>query len=113
MPNAACRASAGAAGLTRRQRFAAIYFCGTWILHWGFRINPRPADSSAQIGENNDRAGTAELTGAFAGVGALALPAASSPDAARLVSLPPGLRSVHAGGRATPGGARLAVHTVP
>jgi len=70
--------------------------------------------ASARIGENNDWAGTAELTAAFTSVGAFALPAATSKDAALLVTLPPGLYSVRVSGTAnTTGVALVEVYEVP
>jgi len=69
---------------------------------------------STKIGENNDWAGTAELTAAFASVGAFGLPGATSKDAALLVSLPPGQYSVQATGVAnTTGVALVEVYEVP
>ena len=69
---------------------------------------------STKIGENNDWAGTAELTAAFASVGAFALPSATSKDAALLVSLAPGQYSVLATGvNNTTGVALVEVYEVP
>jgi len=70
-------------------------------------------DKSAKIGENNDWGGTAELTAAFASVGAFAMPATSK-DAAVLVSLQPGLYSVQVTGTANSTGVALVeVYEVP
>ncbi len=55
-------------------------------------------DKSVKIGENNDWGGSADLAAAFTSVGAFALPAATSKDAALLVTLQPGLYSVQATG---------------
>lgn len=67
-----------------------------------------------KIGENNDWAGTAQLTAAFGSVGAFGLPGAASKDAALLVSLPPGNYSVQAAGAAgTTGVALVEVYEVP
>jgi hypothetical protein len=69
---------------------------------------------STKIGENNDWAGAAELAAAFTSVGAFALPAATSKDAALLVSLNPGQYSVQATGVAnTTGVAIVEVYEVP
>jgi len=69
--------------------------------------------SSAKIGENNDWGGTAELTAAFASVGAFPLPV-SSKDAALLVALPPGNYSVQVSGVSnTTGVALVEVYEVP
>ena len=69
--------------------------------------------SSAKIGENNDWAGTAELTAAFANVGAFALPAASK-DAALLVTLAPGNYTAQVTGvNGTTGVALVEVYEVP
>jgi len=82
----------------------------------GTVVDPQLAlfnSSSAKIGENNDWGGTAELTAAFASVGAFALPA-SSKDAALLVTLPPGLYSIQASGVSnTTGVALVEVYEVP
>ena len=70
--------------------------------------------ASTKIGENNDWGGTAALTDAFARVGAFALPAVSSKDAALLVRLPPGLYTVEVSGLAnTTGVALVEVYAVP
>ena len=70
--------------------------------------------ASTKIGENNDWGGTAALTDAFARVGAFALPAVSSKDAALLVRLPPGLYTVEVAGVAnTTGVALVEVYAVP
>jgi hypothetical protein len=69
--------------------------------------------SSVKIGENNDWAGTAELTAAFANVGAFALPATSK-DAALLVTLAPGNYTAQvAGVNGTTGVALVEVYEVP
>ncbi len=69
---------------------------------------------STKIGENNDWAGTAELAAAFTSVGAFALPAATSKDAALLVSLNPGQYSVQATGVAnTTGVALVEIYELP
>jgi hypothetical protein len=69
--------------------------------------------SSAKIGENNDWAGTAELTAAFANVGAFALPATSK-DAALLVTLAPGNYTAQVTGvNGTTGVALVEVYEVP
>ena len=69
---------------------------------------------STKIGENNDWAGTAELTAAATSVGAFALPAATSKDAALLVSLQPGNYSVFASGvNNTSGVALVEVYELP
>ena len=65
------------------------------------------------IGENSDWGGTAELTAAFASVGAFVLPATSK-DAALLVTLPPGNYSVQVSGVSnTTGVALVEVYEVP
>ncbi len=70
--------------------------------------------SPAKIAENNDWAGAAELTAAFNSVGAFTLPAATSKDAALLISLPPGGYSVQASGvNNTTGTALVEVYEVP
>ena len=83
----------------------------------GTVVDPQLAlfnDKSVKIAENNDWAGTPELTAAFTSVGAFALPAATSKDAALLVSLPPGLYSVQAAGVAnTTGTALVEIYEVP
>jgi hypothetical protein len=69
--------------------------------------------ASVKIGENNDWAGAAELSAAFAGVGAFALPATSK-DAALLVTLPPGNYSAQVtGANGTTGVALVEVYEVP
>jgi len=69
--------------------------------------------SSIKIGENNDWAGTAELTAAFANVGAFALPATSK-DAALLVTLAPGNYTAQVTGvNGTTGVALVEVYEVP
>jgi hypothetical protein len=69
--------------------------------------------SSVKIGENNDWAGTAELTAAFANVGAFALPATSK-DAALLVTLAPGNYTAQVTGvNGTTGVALVEVYEVP
>ncbi|PHX70310.1 MAG: hypothetical protein CK548_09660 [Opitutia bacterium] len=69
--------------------------------------------SSVKIGENNDWAGTAELTAAFASVGAFALPATSK-DAALLVTLAPGNYTAQVTGvNGTTGVALVEVYEVP
>ena len=69
--------------------------------------------SSVKIGENNDWAGTAEFTAAFANVGAFALPAASK-DAALLVTLAPGNYTAQVTGvNGTTGVALVEVYEVP
>jgi len=69
--------------------------------------------SSVKIGENNDWAGTAELTAAFANVGAFALPATSK-DAALLVTLAPGNYTAQVNGvNGTTGVALVEVYEVP
>ncbi len=83
----------------------------------GTVVDPQLAlfnSSSVKIAENNDWAGTAELTAAFNSVGAFALPAATSKDAALLISLPPGGYSVQASGvNNTTGTALVEVYEVP
>jgi hypothetical protein len=70
--------------------------------------------SSTKIGENNDWGGSAELTAAANSVGAFALPAATSKDAALVVSLPPGGYSVQASGlNNTTGVALVEVYELP
>ena len=70
--------------------------------------------TSTKIAENNDWGGTPELTAAFASVGAFALPAATSKDAALLVTLPPGNYTAQASGvNATTGVALVEVYEVP
>ncbi len=70
--------------------------------------------SSVKIGENNDWAGGATLTAAFASVGAFVLPAGTSKDAALLVTLPPGGYSVQVSGvGGTTGTALVEVYEVP
>jgi hypothetical protein len=69
--------------------------------------------SSVKIGESNDWLGTAELTAAFASVGAFALPATSK-DAALLMTLPPGQYSAQVSGvNNTTGTALVEVYEVP
>jgi sugar lactone lactonase YvrE len=69
--------------------------------------------SSAKIGENNDWAGSAELTTAFASAGAFALPATSK-DAALLVTLPPGNYTAQVTGvNGTTGVALVEVYEAP
>jgi hypothetical protein len=69
--------------------------------------------SSAKIGENNDWAGTPELTAGFASVGAFALPATSK-DAALLVTLAPGNYTAQVTGvNGTTGVALVEVYEVP
>ena len=69
---------------------------------------------STKIAENNDWAGGGALTAAFSSVGAFALPAATSKDAALLVSLQPGQYSVLASGvNNTTGVALVEVYEVP
>lgn len=69
---------------------------------------------STKIAENNDWGGTAELAAASTSVGAFALPAATSKDAALLVSLPPGQYSVLANGvNNTTGVAIVEVYELP
>ena len=69
--------------------------------------------SSVKIGESNDWLGTAELTAAFAAVGAFALPATSK-DAALLVTLAPGNYSAQVSGvNSTTGVALVEVYEVP
>ena len=69
--------------------------------------------SSVKIGENNDWAGTVELTAAFASVGAFALPATSK-DAALLVTLAPGNYTAQViGANGTTGVALVEVYEVP
>ena len=69
--------------------------------------------SSVKIGESNDWLGTAELTAAFASVGAFALPATSK-DAALVATLAPGNYSVQISGvNLTTGVALVEVYEVP
>jgi hypothetical protein len=78
--------------------------------------NPRleVRTGAATIAANDDWGGTAALTDAFARVGAFALPAVSSKDAALLVRLPPGLYTVEVSGLAnTTGVALVEVYAVP
>jgi len=71
-------------------------------------------DKSVKLAENNDWLGTAELTAAFASVGAFALPAATSKDAALVVTLPPGNYSVLVTGVAnTTGVALVEIYEAP
>ena len=70
--------------------------------------------SSVKIRENNDWGGTADLVAAFGAVGAFNLPAATSKDAALLVSLSPGGYSVQVSGVAnTTGVALVEVYEAP
>jgi hypothetical protein len=82
----------------------------------GTVIDPQLAlfnSSSVKIGENNDWAGTAELTAAFASVGAFGLPATSK-DAALLVTLAPGNYTAQVTGvNGTTGVALVEVYEVP
>ena len=82
----------------------------------GTVVDPQLAlfnSSSVRIGENNDWGGTAELTAAFASVGAFALPAASK-DAALLVTLAPGNYTAQVTGvNGTTGVALVEVYEVP
>ncbi len=69
--------------------------------------------SSAKIGENNDWGGTADLTAAFAAVGAFSLPSTSK-DAALVVTLQPGNYSVKVSGTGgTTGVSLVEVYEVP
>ena len=83
----------------------------------GTVVDPQLAlfnSSSTKIAENNDWGGSAELTAAFTSVGAFALPAATSKDAALLISLPPGGYSVQATGvGGTTGVGIVEVYEVP
>ena len=66
-----------------------------------------------KIGESNDWSGTAELTAAFASVGAFALPATSK-DVALLATLPPGNYTVQVSGvGGTSGVALVEVYELP
>ncbi|MCX6954469.1 MAG: hypothetical protein NTV51_20135 [Verrucomicrobia bacterium] len=69
--------------------------------------------TSLKLAENDNWGGTAELTAAFAGVGAFGLPA-SSKDAALLATLPPGGYSVQVTGlNGTTGTVLVEVYEVP
>jgi len=71
-------------------------------------------DKSVKIAENNDWLGTVELTAAFASVGAFALPAATSKDAALVIQLAPGSYTVQVTGTAnTTGVALVEIYEVP
>ena len=70
--------------------------------------------SSVKIAENDDWAGTADLTAAFAAVGAFGLPAPTSKDAALVLTLQPGSYSVQVSGvNNTSGIALVEVYEVP
>ena len=70
--------------------------------------------SSVKIAENNDWAGTPDLTAAFNAVGAFALPAPTSKDAALVLTLQPGSYSVQVSGvNDTTGVALVEVYEVP
>ena len=70
--------------------------------------------ASVKLDANDNWSGTATLTAAFARVGAFALPATTSKDAALLVTLPPGGYTVEVTGvNATTGVALVEVYEVP